>query len=115
MSQLVDRTTAAPIASGLLGGLGDDPSDEQQRMFEALAAHLLRLDPAELAALAPLWPAAPASALPGAEVHRRFVQPAIVLELYRHPRSDARSSTGATGSTCRGPGRPLPPTTSPTT
>ncbi|MCT0229730.1 hypothetical protein KQ306_02480 [Synechococcus sp. CS-1324] len=85
-----------PLARTLVGGLRDliavegGATPEQARLLRSLAVHLLGLIPDELTAIAPLPPPALALQLTGEESRRRFLQLAIMLELCRHPRSEAQ-------------------------
>jgi hypothetical protein len=76
-----------------LAGLTDvegGPTPEQGRIFHALATHLLGADPSWLSTATSISPKDLYARLPDHQYQRLFMQMAIVLDLCRHPRSEAQ-------------------------
>ncbi|MGB5240223.1 MAG: hypothetical protein WBN80_06200, partial [Prochlorococcaceae cyanobacterium] len=66
------------------------PTAEQQRVFSALATHLLGQETSTLATMEPLTPDRLAEELVDSAWRRLFLQMAIILDLCRHPKSEAQ-------------------------
>lgn len=88
----VTKVAGARIAAGLAGLVGVDggPTAEQSQVFSVLGRHLLGVQAADSHALDVLQPAELAAALEDAEARRTFTQMAIMLDLCRHPRTEAQ-------------------------
>ena len=66
------------------------PTAEQQKVLQTLAQHLLGLSPTAWSQDSPLPPSQLAAAIPDPNDRRRFLQLACMLNLCRHPRSEAQ-------------------------
>ncbi len=85
-------TAARALSRGLCGLMEVDggPTAEQQRVFSALATHLLGQETSTLATMDPLTPDRLAEELVDSAWRRLFLQMAIILDLCRHPKSEAQ-------------------------
>ncbi|MFN7900809.1 MAG: hypothetical protein ACK5N0_14330 [Synechococcaceae cyanobacterium] len=63
---------------------------EQQKLLQTLAQHLLGLSPSTWSQASPLPPPQLAATIPDPSDRRRFLQLACMLNLCRHPRSEAQ-------------------------
>lgn len=80
------------IVRGLAGlmDIEGGPTPEQERIFRAVTSHLLAADLASLSKSQFLSPEALPAQLPEHQYQRLFMQMAIILDLCRHPKSDAQ-------------------------
>lgn len=85
-----------PVSEAIVRGLAGlmdveaGPTPEQDRIFRALATYLLGADPAWLSPATSLGPKDLSARLPDHQYQRLFMQMAIILDLCRHPRSEAQ-------------------------
>ena len=88
----VSTDEAVKIASGLAGliNIGVGPTEEQRKVFQSFCWHILRLQSPEVELHNVLSPDQLAETLPGSQDRRIFIQMAIMLELCRHPATEAQ-------------------------
>jgi hypothetical protein len=91
MGAMLEDTTVEPVVRMLLGATDVDggTTEEQRLVLAAIVAGALGHTELDLDALEPLDPAAAAAAIPAAE-HRRARELAVLLELCRHPLTEAQ-------------------------
>jgi hypothetical protein len=92
MTNPIPRESALLIAAGLTGLIDVEagPTDEQRHVLRALAQSFLQLDAHTLASIEASTPAQLGAGLTDATTRRVFTQMSIILEMSRHPKSDAQ-------------------------
>jgi hypothetical protein len=93
---LLEASLVEPVARGLLGAIScsGGPTVEQQRLLQALVAHLWQRPDLNVAALAPLGAAELAMAVPDPGPRRVLHLLQMTLEFCRHPQTDAQLCLG---------------------
>ncbi len=91
MTAMIDDAAVEPVVRTLLGATDVDggTTDEQRSVLAAIVAGAWGRDDLDLGALDPLEPAAAAGAV-APEAHRRVRELMVLLELCRHPISQAQ-------------------------
>jgi len=94
MPRLVDPGQVEPVVGGLLGAIDVDvgPTDEQLRLLRALTTHVWERPDLELGSTRVLTPPEVAAAIGGTDAVRRFHYLLVVLELCRHPLTEAQDA-----------------------
>lgn len=94
MPRLVDPGQVEPVVGGLLGAIDVDggPTDEQVRLLRALTTHVWGRPDLDLDTTRPLSPTEVAAAIGGTDAVRRFHYLLVVLELCRHPLTEAQDA-----------------------
>jgi hypothetical protein len=92
MSVLIDEIAVEPVVRMLLGAVDVDggATEEQRAVLTALVAGAWQRSDLDLDALEPLGPADAASALPDDATRRRARELLVLMEMCRHPLSEAQ-------------------------
>jgi len=92
MALMVAPEMAEPMTRALLGVVDVDggATDEQLAVLRAVVTHVWDRDDLQLSALTPLDPDDTASAITGEADRRRLKELMVVLEVCRHPESEAQ-------------------------
>lgn len=92
--RLVKADQVEQVVGGLLGAVDVDggATDEQLSILRALTTHVWARPDLDLATVAPLGPAEVASAIGGTDAVRRFHYLLVLLELCRHPLTEAQDA-----------------------
>ena len=92
MAFIPQQETTAVVVRGLrhLINVEGGPTAEQLKLLQTLARHLLGLSPVAIGEDSPLSPLELAARIREPSERRRFLQLAIMLNLCRHPRSEAQ-------------------------
>ena len=92
--RLVNADQVEQVVGGLLGAVDVDggATDEQLSILRALTTHVWARPDLDLAIVAPLGPAEVASAIGGTDAVRRFHYLLVLLELCRHPLTEAQDA-----------------------
>jgi hypothetical protein len=94
MTRLVQPEQVEAVVGGLLGAVDVDggPTDEQTRILRAITTHVWSRPDLDLGAVRPLGPAEVAGAIGGTDAVRRFHYLLVLLELCRHPLTEAQDA-----------------------
>lgn len=94
MSRLVRPEQVEAVVGGLVGAADVEagPSDEQFRIIGAVATHVWGRPDLDPRAVRPLGPSELAAAIGGTDAVRRFHYLLVVLELCRHPLTEAQDT-----------------------
>jgi hypothetical protein len=92
MRHVIDETSTLPVAQALLGAIDVDggATEEQRQVLQALVCGWLGRDDLELTTLASLDPHAVAAAITDEGQRRRLRELLVLLEMCRHPLSEAQ-------------------------
>jgi len=92
--RLVDADQVEPVVGGVLGAVDVDggATDEQLSILRALTTHVWARPDLDLAAVTPLTPSEVRTAIGGTDAVRRFHYLLVLLELCRHPLTEAQDA-----------------------
>jgi len=95
MTRLVRPDQVEQVVGGLLGAIDVDggATDEQLAIVRAITTHVWGRPDLDLATVAPLAPSDVAGAIGGTDAVRRFHYLLVLLELCRHPLTEAQDAS----------------------